>query len=265
MKKKIFDEILQRIEQGATDKEISELKAFNPNFYGDLLYEIIGLRFSEKEAHFYWNELLKHKYYISEKVGRNVGIYVAALDYFYNLKKMIKEPMIIEKRKFKSTEKRAKIDPLTHVYNRDYFLYQANNLIKAGRPFCIFFFDIDDFKMYNDLNGHLAGDVALMEVTRIARVLLERNEIIARWGGEEFVILFPNCHKQCAYEKAERFRKYVKDFPIANESVLPNKELTISGGLACYPEDGNAIENILAKADALLYKAKSEGKNKIMT
>lgn len=263
MKKQVYEEIMQKIRDGISEGETDDRRQPNAKFYSEFLNEIVSVKFSEREAHFYWTELMKHKYFLSAKIGRDIGIYVTALDYFYNEKKIIKEPKIIEREKYIRTERRAEIDPLTKVYNHGYLVYRAKELIRKNQQFCLLFFDIDDFKKYNDTNGHLAGDVALMEVTRVVRVLRSSGELIGRWGGEEFVVIFPDCDRDCAYKKSERLRRYIEDFPVANENILPGGELTISGGIACFPADGQNIEEIVAKADAHQYEAKSSGKNRI--
>lgn len=264
MKQHILEEIIEKINSGAPPTHLSEFKKFDKKFYENLIFSIVGLHFEEREAHIRWEELLKHKYFMSEKLGYNVGIQVAALDYFFNYLKVLKNPIIMERKSFEKTETRAKFDQLTKVYNRQFLMYKLRTLVKKGNQFCILFFDIDNFKIYNDKNGHLAGDVALMEVTRIVRLLIDKGEFIGRWGGEEFIVAFPKNTKDQTLKKALRLKQYIEDFPIANEAVLPNGELTVSGGIACFPSEGGDIEKIIAVADKRLYSAKTLGKNRII-
>lgn len=98
-------------------------------FYSDLLYRLTGERFSEPEAKQLWQEILQHKYIMSEKFGRNVGIRVASLDYLENIKKLIQMPKIIEESEFRKTVKLAAIDPLTQLYNRRVFIERVSRQI----------------------------------------------------------------------------------------------------------------------------------------
>lgn len=151
-------------------------------------------------------------------------------------------------------------DSLTGLWHHGYFQYLLGEEIKFAsmkkQPFTILMIDIDDFKKFNDTHGHQSGDALLKNISNIFRETSRRIDIIARYGGEEFSIILPNTQKKEALVLAERLRKYVEE----NENV---KGITVSIGLASYPEDGEEKEILISKADKALYEAKRSGKNKV--
>jgi diguanylate cyclase (GGDEF)-like protein len=123
--------------------------------------------------------------------------------------------------------------------------------------------DIDHFKLYNDTHGHLQGDVVLREVAQILRNNIRQIDLAARFGGEEFVILMTKTTKEGARAAAEKLRLCVAGTIFAGAATSqPEGQLTLSLGVAEYPEDsGNATE-LLNLADQALYRAKGEGRNR---
>lgn len=157
-------------------------------------------------------------------------------------------------------------DHLTGLFNRRY-LYErfAEEIHRSERHNMVFsfaIFDIDDFKLFNDTEGHLAGDIVLKEVAQISRNSLRADDVICRFGGEEFAILMPQTNKEEAFVVAERIRNNIKNLVTYKWERFPYKHLTISMGISSYPVDGNNIEEIIKNADEALYKAKAEGKDR---
>jgi GGDEF domain-containing protein len=151
------------------------------------------IRLPEEEAKRDWREILKHKYILSEKLGRNVGIHVATLDYYTNIKKRVTNPKIIDANEYVDTASRAITDDLTKAYNRHFFDDEFRRLFlqarTTGKVFSLIMLDLDHFKIYNDLNGHIQGDIALIEVVRILHAVCSQDDTVSRYGGEEFTIL----------------------------------------------------------------------------
>ncbi len=160
------------------------------------------------------------------------------------------------------------IDMLTQVYNRRYFQESFKEFEKKAMednlPVSLAMIDIDFFKAYNDRNGHLAGDIILKEICSIFKKNTKGQDVVARYGGEEFVIIFPNTMKANAKKICEHLRKLVEKTHFPSEEFQPNKDLTISIGVASYPEDTKVFKDILQKADVALYNAKKEGRNKVV-
>ncbi len=122
--------------------------------------------------------------------------------------------------------------------------------------------DVDNFKHYNDTLGHIRGDNALREIASALQGKSRKVDTAARYGGEEFVIVMPNTVKENARLFAERLRNEVEKL-FAEESGMPPKDrLTISCGVAGYPEDALTKDDLIAMADTALYEAKGAGKNR---
>lgn len=121
--------------------------------------------------------------------------------------------------------------------------------------------DIDNFKDYNDKYGHAAGDLVLKYLSKTINGLVREGDIVARYGGEELIILLVGRDKKEAIREAEGIRKTIKDNPLSFRRHVAN--ITISIGLACYPEDGALEEDLMRLADKRLYKAKKLGRDKV--
>lgn len=166
-------------------------------------------------------------------------------------------------------EKNSFIDPLTEIYNRRAtmlgFKSELERAKRFNHPLSVAIADIDYFKKYNDLNGHLAGDKALIRVSKILEKNIRVTDIIGRIGGEEFLIIFPETKKSEAFKICERMREHIEYADFLNEKSLPNRKLTISMGIEEFnPEiQDQSKENLIHKADKRLYLAKLAGRNRV--
>ncbi|NQT75364.1 MAG: sensor domain-containing diguanylate cyclase [Candidatus Omnitrophica bacterium] len=153
-------------------------------------------------------------------------------------------------------------DSLTGLWHHGYFQYLLGEHVKMSASkkqcFTMLMIDMDNFKDFNDGHGHQAGDAILRNISDIFRDVSRKIDIIARYGGEEFAIILPNTKKEEALFLAERLRKSVEE-----KDVM--KGLTISIGVASFPEDGEKKEDLVSQADKALYEAKRTGKNKVCT
>ena len=236
-------------------------------YYRDLIFALIQIRLPEDEAKRDWKEVLKHKYLMSEKLGRNVGIHVSTLDYYTNVKKRIINPKIIDANDYVDTASRAITDDLTKAYNRHFFEDEFKKLFLQGRTsskvFSLIMLDLDHFKIYNDLNGHIHGDIALIETVRILHAVCSQDDTVCRYGGEEFSILLPSQPLNLAIKSAENIRQAIFDYRFINEQAQPNGRLSASLGVTSYREDIDSPQNMLEEADVALYRAKNSGRNRI--
>ena len=160
----------------------------------------------------------------------------------------------------------ASRDGLTGLYNHKYFQDALNKelsrAIRYGRPFSLIMFDLDHFKKVNDTHGHRIGDTVLKKVGETTRKTVRVNDTVARYGGEEFVIILPETDLKGAAVLAERLRQKIKKMKIVESSK--EIRITISLGVATYLP-GDQITNrtqILDAADAALYHAKNNGRNR---
>lgn len=123
--------------------------------------------------------------------------------------------------------------------------------------------DIDFFKHYNDTHGHPGGDKLLLQMSRLFTERMRGSDVIARYGGEEFVMILPETSKDNALVVAEGIRKQIEDHPFDGRDALPSGKVTISVGVAVYPDNGEDPPSLIKHADDALYKAKNGGRNMV--
>jgi len=166
---------------------------------------------------------------------------------------------------FELTAERAHTDYLTNLWNHGYFqLILQTELEKAKATkskLSLITVDIDNFKVYNDTLGHQAGDKILKDLARLLRNQSRKMDHVCRYGGEEFTIILPQTDQKEAYMIAERLRVDIQEYPFLNEEIFPNKMLTVSLGIATFPENGQLPAELIISSDKSLYKAKNQGKN----
>jgi diguanylate cyclase (GGDEF)-like protein len=154
-------------------------------------------------------------------------------------------------------------DELTGAYNRRHFLVQAAYAFAQakdhGEPFALVLFDADDFKKVNDTYGHLAGDRVLRQVAEATRVGLRSSDLLARWGGEEFIVLLPGTRLEEALGAAQRMQEGIAHASLGAEEL----RVTVSIGVAAFQPTLHDLDDLLSQADNALYRAKAEGKNRI--
>jgi diguanylate cyclase (GGDEF)-like protein len=157
-------------------------------------------------------------------------------------------------------------DPLTGLHNRRYLEARlAEELSRSKRynyPLSFMMIDIDDFKLYNDLNGHQAGDRALEMTAQSLRAALRKVDVASRYGGEEFSILLPQTSLEEAGTIADRIRRRIMSTKFPHGSSQPFGMVTVSIGLSSLSPALNSAEAIVRAADRALYHAKSHGKNR---
>jgi diguanylate cyclase (GGDEF)-like protein len=156
-------------------------------------------------------------------------------------------------------------DPLTGLHNRRAFqarlAEEVERARRSGEPFALLMVDLDRFKAINDRHGHPAGDAVLLAVAETFQRQVRAIDLPARLGGEEFAVLLPGSDEQAARAAAERLRSAIAACQIVHqETVL---RVTVSIGVACYPEDGHSGELLLRAADRALYQAKRAGRDRV--
>lgn len=157
-------------------------------------------------------------------------------------------------------------DPLTGLFNRrsldEALTREIQRANRTGAPLAVVMLDLDHFKAFNDRYGHAAGDSALRTLGRFLPARLRATDIACRYGGEEFTVLLPETSREQAVRIAERLREEFERTPILHAGArFP--PLTLSIGVATYPDDGHAAEALLDAADAALYAAKAGGRNRV--
>jgi len=167
-------------------------------------------------------------------------------------------------RLFQEVHRLAITDALTGLFNHRHFYSQLEQELRRnrryGHPLSLIMLDIDLFKQYNDLNGHLAGDEALRLVAARLKSSTRSADIVARYGGDEFGIILPETDPRQAWAQAERVRSVMERDPLG-QITRGSDRLTVSLGVACLGPDTATVENLVRAADRALYCAKAAGGN----
>ncbi len=156
-------------------------------------------------------------------------------------------------------EDEASTDPLTKALNRRSFLRKLSQMAAIGDTFSLVMFDIDHFKSINDTYGHDVGDAVLREISQLVRDNIRENDTLARWGGEEFMVLSARTTKERATQLAERLRVAVAEFSFTG---VP-RQITSSFGVVIHKDEENG-EDMVKRTDEALYEAKDTGRNKVV-
>jgi diguanylate cyclase (GGDEF)-like protein len=166
-------------------------------------------------------------------------------------------------RHFERTQQLAYLDGLTGIFNRRFFEMRIQEEIqRAGRyesELSVVMLDLDHFKRLNDEFGHLLGDEVLRQMSVIFQNHLRKGDVVCRYGGEEFALLLPNTSTENAVEVAEKLRRTVETWHFPGVA----RPVTLSAGIAGFPEHGNNRDEIIAAADNALYFAKQNGRNRV--
>ena len=174
----------------------------------------------------------------------------------------------------------AEMDGLTRIYNRKHLEHALNELVyraacaaydqrsagqaQPAQSLSVFLFDIDNFKNYNDTNGHLAGDKLLQELAGLVNQSVSKDDIFGRFGGEEFLVVLPQANATQAMAAAERIRSLLANHPFPFAEKQPLGCISVSGGVAQYPFHGLDAAGLLHASDEALYKAKRSGRNRVL-
>lgn len=157
-------------------------------------------------------------------------------------------------------------DPLTNLYNRRYLEDSLQReFAHAARdhyPVSIIMADIDHFKKVNDTYGHTVGDIVLQKLSGVLMSSFRVEDIVCRYGGEEFIVVMPGTTAETAFLRTENFRQTVEQTNM--EIAEKNISITISAGAAVFPENGETVNSVIKQADLALYQAKSAGRNRVI-
>ena len=147
-------------------------------------------------------------------------------------------------------------DSLTNLYNHKKILDIVEDQINISETFSIFMFDVDNFKQINDNYGHQIGDKALIKISETILSNVRKEDFVGRYGGEEFLIVFPRLNIEEALKISERLRR-----EIAMIDLIEGRQITVSGGIAEFTDE--SLNALISKVDRFLYKVKKSGKNGI--
>lgn len=173
----------------------------------------------------------------------------------------ISERKILEEKLYAMTLR----DSLTNLYNHAYLKRRLKEEILKDKDnsqsLSYILLDIDDFKFYNDRFGHQAGDALLNEFAKLLKKCVRGNDVVGRYGGDEFAVILPKAGRSTALMLAERIRSTVEKHPFNNKMLVPGNNITVSIGVAVYPDDACEGEELIKLADEAMYRCKQNQKN----
>lgn len=231
------------------------MEAMKSHLYGDSPVYEVEYRIKAKDGSYKW-------YYdrgaITKRDESGKPILIAGIVFDITQKKLMEDAL---EQKNKELEKLSMTDELTKLKNHraiyDFLRLKMDESQKFNEDLSIIMFDIDDFKVINDTNGHVVGDLVLTDVGKVIRRSLRKTDAVGRYGGEEFLLVLPYTKGIDALVIGDRIRKKVEEYNF-KEGI----KLTISGGIKEY--FGENIKEYINEADKKLYEAKKTGKNKIV-
>ena len=232
--------------------------------YSAVLYILTHLSFSETEAERHWRRIRRHREALRKDLHRDMGLRVALLDYFVNVSRDLKNPKVIEIAIYESTARSAVTDGLTGLFNHEHFTSVLRRETQRSRRHAsavsVIMLDVDDFKAINDTYGHLEGDRILVTLAGLLSQSLREIDIAARYGGEEFGVILPDTNRTGAVVVGDRIRRRVEEHFRRGKD---GPAVTLSGGVATFPDDATDADQLVKCADDGLYRSKAAGKNRI--
>lgn len=215
-----------------------------------------------------WNLILEHQKLLIQSLHRDVSLQAALLDYLLSAELRAPESRQIELPTAQKVPYTSIIDPLTGLYNDRHFQTIVDAEVKRAKqyslPLTLLILDIDNFGIYTALYGHETGDIALNETAVVLKKSSRTEDMLFRLRKNKFSIVLFNIPREGAHKLGERIRGNIEIHQFKGEDKLPTKKLTISGGIAIYPDDGKNSQTLITAADEALITAKQSGKNRIL-
>jgi two-component system cell cycle response regulator len=246
-------------------KSLSDVE--NTPVFATAVRFLFHLKVDDSEAESLLAEVLDHRVNLIRELGRDPGLRVSAMDYLTNVDRRYENPKIVEMEEFEATERSARTDTLTGLANRRVFRETMDSEIRRSRryrwPVTVLMLDLDHFKAVNDSFGHMLGDIVLARVGGIVRQAVRDADAACRVGGEEFAVVLPETAREGGYAVAERIRRRVEHAFRGATVEGHDIPMTVSAGLAIFPEDALHVDELIARADEALYGAKHAGRNRV--
>jgi diguanylate cyclase (GGDEF)-like protein len=234
--------------------------------HAGLLLLLTQLPFEETEAREHWEGILAQRHAMSLALGRDVGLRVATLDYFMNVNRRLVHPTLIDLALHPTAS--AGGDVLTGLPRDRAFRAAVQGELRRARRYghavAVALFDLDAFAALNERVTPLVADRLLREAAMLLGNKIRDIDLAARPGEDELAILLPETDRNGAFLVAERFRREVESHFARRDAAGAPAALTVSGGVAAYPEDAADAEALLARAAQALYQAKAAGKNVVL-
>lgn len=255
------DRLLKRLDAIARESGIEAHAA--------LLMILTGLSFDEVQARTHWEEIVRHRHEMGLALARDVGVRVAVIDYFVNVNRRITQPSLIDITMEQAEEEAAGRDPLTGLATDRAFRAALMVELRRARRYeqktALALFDLDSFGALTERVGDLVARRLLREAAMVLNNKIRDIDVGARPGEDELVLLLPETGRNGALLVAERFRREIESHFRRREVDGSPVGLTVSGGVAAYPDDAKSASDLIAAAAQALYAAKASGRNTVQS
>ncbi len=235
--------------------------------YSYLFSLLADIQFSEREAAFHYQQLRRHMDNLHVYSDVPISFRAIVLDYLMNVAKVLRNPKFVEAQRYERVLERSIHDSKTGCLNMEYFQELFHTEIKkAGRhkfALSVMMLDLDNLKLINDKYGHLKGDEVLRSFVEIIEKNIREEDILGRFGGDEFILVLPHTPKENVKFLFERMQLDAYAYFSLHEGL--EFPFSFSAGISVFPEDGLCCKQLIQAADLSLYRAKKEGKNRIIT
>lgn len=225
-------------------------------FLQKFLKTLVNMDVTEKESIMHWQNILRQRSELADRLNRRVSLRTAAVDYFGESLRL-RNHVLLEYEELKRLRHSAATDPLTGLYNRRFFQEhlerELNRADRYSSPFALLLIDLRSFKRANDTYGHAVGDEILRSVGRACVEVLRGSDIPCRIGGDEFAILFPETEPASAEGLARRIARKLED---SAKTLAPEAGLGLDYGVASFPADAKDGAQLFDAADRALYANK---------
>jgi diguanylate cyclase (GGDEF)-like protein len=253
------ERILKRLDQIRSEEGVQ--------LYAALLLILTRMQFEESDARRHWQAILEHRRALAGALRREVALRVAVLDYFLNLNRQLTGPRLIDLSFAERQEPAAAEDRVTGLFSASAFLAALQNETRRAKRYdlglSVLYVDLDNFREINERHGELVGGILLREVAILIKNKIRDIDVAARLAGEEFGVILPETERMGAFLVAERIRREVERHGLRRNADGRPIGLSVSLGVARYPEDATTADRLVERAEEALHLAKSRGGNAV--
>lgn len=270
---RLKEELAELLQEDAHNQErlVSRLDALarenGVGVHALLLTVLTGLAVEESEGREHWEAILRHRHQMALALGRDVGLRIAAFDYFVNCNRRLTHPTLLELSMEPAVRDGGVTDPDTGLASdrafRSALQSELRRAKRYGHRLAIVLFDLDAFAQIEERVGSAVAARLLREAAMLLHNKIRDVDVAGRPGGDELALLLPATDRNGAILVAERFRREIEVHFRRREAAGSPVGLTVSAGVACHPEDGGTADELLEHAAQALYQAKASGKNAI--
>lgn len=231
--------------------------------YGHLIYSLTSVNIKGQKAQKHWKQILSHKTNLEQKIGRNIHIRVAAIDYFETIGDYEKYLEMLEKKGLDSSHTKEDDNWLSYVFSYQFFNDRIKEECQRSKRYeyslSLVLFDLDQLAKINEKYGFTVGDIMLTRVIKIVKRSIRNVDILSRFTGDQFAIILPHANKREAQELSERIRKNIEKRSANFKEI--QESFTITLAVTQYLPTDTTSNDVISRVRSLLAKGKAEKQN----